>query len=134
MCHQQAKRPIKRQSRYAILVGMLFIVLVFVLSACGSATFEDGTALAAQAANQSSNQASNQEAYLTSNQVAQQNTATGQSTYEVKVFFSKAPQSLNDPTAVFPVARVSTTIAVGSFAVQLLIAGPTLGEREIGYF
>ncbi len=55
--------------------------------------------------------------------------------YPIKVFFSKSPESLNtNPSAVYPVDRVSPTIAVGTFSLQLLIAGPTLSERNAGYF
>jgi len=53
--------------------------------------------------------------------------------YPVKVFFSKYPDSLND-NAVYPVNRVSPTIAVATFSIQLLIAGPTLSEQQAGYF
>ncbi|GAC1645168.1 MAG: hypothetical protein NVS4B12_10980 [Ktedonobacteraceae bacterium] len=53
----------------------------------------------------------------------------------IKVFFSKYPDSVNKNFAVvFPVNRSSSTVAVGTFAVQLLIAGPTLDERHVGYF
>lgn len=55
--------------------------------------------------------------------------------YPVKVFFSRFPASVNtNPSAVYPVDRVSPTIAVGTFAIQLLIAGPTLSEQQAGYF
>ncbi len=55
--------------------------------------------------------------------------------YPVKVFFSRFPESVNTNfSAVFPVDRISPTIAVGTFAIQLLIAGPTLSEQQAGYF
>lgn len=55
--------------------------------------------------------------------------------YPIKVFFSKAPQSLNTNfTAIYPVDRISPTPAVGNFAIQLLIAGPTPSEQQAGYF
>jgi hypothetical protein len=54
--------------------------------------------------------------------------------YAVKVYFSKFPESLSNPGAVFPVERSSPTLAVATFATQLLIAGPTLQERSDGYF
>ena len=55
--------------------------------------------------------------------------------YPIKVFFSKYPVSVStDSSAVFPVDRTSPTIAVGTFAMQLLIAGPTLSERQAGFF
>jgi hypothetical protein len=55
--------------------------------------------------------------------------------YPIKVFFSRYPESVStDVTAVYAVDRVSPTSAVGTFALQLLIAGPTLSEQQAGYF
>lgn len=55
--------------------------------------------------------------------------------YPIKVFFSKFPESVSTNfSAVYAVDRTSPTIAVGTFAIQLLIAGPTLSERQAGYF
>ena len=62
-------------------------------------------------------------------------TAATTTDYPVKVYFSKSPTSLDtDFTAVFPVERVSPTLAVGTFSIQLLIAGPTPEEQKAGYF
>ena len=52
----------------------------------------------------------------------------------VSVYFSKRPDSLNDPTAVFPVQRTTSSSDVGTFAIQQLIAGPTAAEAAQGYF
>ena len=55
--------------------------------------------------------------------------------YPVKVFFSRFPESVSaDFSTVYPVDRISPTIAVGTFSLQLLIAGPTLSEQQAGYF
>src|SRR5579859_908142 len=55
--------------------------------------------------------------------------------YPVKVFFSRYPESVSGyPSAVYSVDRTSPTIAVGTFSLQLLIAGPTLTEQQAGYF
>lgn len=68
----------------------------------------------------------------TSMQTSTSSAATG---YPIKVFFSKAPDSLQTNfNAVFPVKRTSPTIAVATFSIQLLIAGPTLSEQQAGYF
>ena len=66
--------------------------------------------------------------------VPPQNTATpGPSNgYAVKVYFSKFSDT--NPNNVYPVDRVSPTSAVATFAIQLLIAGPTLAERSQGYY
>jgi hypothetical protein len=52
----------------------------------------------------------------------------------VLVYFSKNPESLNAPTAVFPVQQVAPNSAVATFAIQQLIAGPTSSEAAAGYF
>ena len=54
--------------------------------------------------------------------------------FAVKVYFSKHPQSDNDPSAVFAVARLSPDAGVGKFAVSQLLAGPTAAETQAGYF
>jgi hypothetical protein len=55
--------------------------------------------------------------------------------YPIKVFFSRYPVSVtSDPTAVYPVQRTSPTLSVGTFALQMLIAGPTPSERSAGLF
>ena len=66
--------------------------------------------------------------------IAHASTASLSASYPVKVFFSKSPESLNNGSAVYAVNRMSPTIAVGTYAIQLLIAGPTLSERQAGYF
>jgi hypothetical protein len=55
--------------------------------------------------------------------------------YPIKVFFSQYPESVSTNfSAVYPVDRMSPTIAVGTFSIQLLIAGPTISERNAGFF
>jgi hypothetical protein len=55
--------------------------------------------------------------------------------YPIKVYFSKSPESTQTNfRAVFPVDRVSPTLGVGTYSIQLLIAGPTPEERSAGYF
>src|SRR5258708_29488580 len=67
--------------------------------------------------------------------IAHASTASNSAEYPVKVFFSKFPQSVNTNfAAVYAVNRISPTIAVGTFAIQFLIAGPTLSEQQAGYF
>jgi hypothetical protein len=67
--------------------------------------------------------------------IVQASTAPTATSYPVKVYFSRWPESVStDFTTVYPVDRASPTIAVGTFALQLLIAGPTLSEQQAGYF
>ncbi len=58
----------------------------------------------------------------------------GGSGIEVKVFFSKHPETDSSVQAVFAVKRVSPTSGVATYAVQQLIAGPTAAEKGLGYF
>jgi hypothetical protein len=54
--------------------------------------------------------------------------------YPVKVYFPKRPRSY-DHYEVFPIQRLSpSTKAVATYALQLLIAGPTLEEQKAGYY
>ena len=61
-------------------------------------------------------------------------TSVPPNSFPIKVFFSRFPDSLNKFNAVFPVDRSSPSIAVATFSIQLLIAGPTLSERSAGLF
>src|SRR5947208_2419571 len=57
--------------------------------------------------------------------------------YPIKVYFPKKPETFSYGKLfgeVFPVERVSPTKAVATYALQLLIAGPTLEELEKGYY
>jgi anti-sigma factor RsiW len=54
--------------------------------------------------------------------------------YPVQVYFSKHPESDNDPTLVFAVTRSSPTIGVATYAMEQLIAGPTPVEQGQGYY
>lgn len=124
-----------RSRRLSLLVIMSACsMFALLLSACsGNALSGTGTAPVVQASTSIatlSTTAANAAA-TTSNA----STATTATNYAVKVFFSKYPDSVNtDSSAVYPVNRVSPTIEVGTFALQLLIAGPTLSEQKAGYF
>ncbi|HLZ22271.1 MAG TPA: hypothetical protein VKQ30_09130 [Ktedonobacterales bacterium] len=54
--------------------------------------------------------------------------------YPVKVYFSKHPDSDNDPAKVYMAERVSPTLGVATYAIQQLIAGPTAGEQSAGLY
>lgn len=55
-------------------------------------------------------------------------------TYPVKVYFSKTPNSYDDPTKTYPVDRKSPDLGVAKYAIKQLLAGPTTAELELGYF
>jgi hypothetical protein len=59
---------------------------------------------------------------------------TTPTSYPVKVYFSKHPDSDSSPSAVFPVNRLSPTLSVATYAVNQLIAGPTSAEATAGYY
>lgn len=59
---------------------------------------------------------------------------TAPATYPGKVFFSKHPESDDNPALTFPVSRVSPDIGVGTYAIEQLIVGPTASEAAAGYF
>src|SRR6266446_8552801 len=94
----------------SLVVVSLLVIAAFVLG--GRSLVPSATAASITYASASSNSAS----------------------YPIKVFFSRSPESLNDPSAVSAVDRTSPTIAVATFSIQLLIAGPTLSEQRAGYF
>lgn len=54
--------------------------------------------------------------------------------YAVDVYFSKHPDSDNDPTKTFPVKRTAPTLAVAAYAISQLIAGPTSDEAALGLY
>ena len=54
--------------------------------------------------------------------------------YAVNVYFSKHPDSDNDPTKTFPVKRIAPTLAVATYAISQLIAGPTSDEAALGLY
>lgn len=62
-------------------------------------------------------------------------TPTEQSTtYPVSVYFSKHPDSDDDPGKTFAVGRTSPDLGVARFSVVELLKGPSASERSQGYF
>lgn len=109
---------------------MVTLVALLALSACSTTTGENGSPTATTT--QATPTATTQPTDATTPQATA--TETSIPGYKITVYFSKFPESLQDYTAVFPVERISPTIAVATFSIQLLIAGPTLSERSAGYF
>lgn len=99
-----------------MLAASLFVVLLVLLSACQGNTLTPLTASLSAGTVQAA-------------QISSANTG-----YQVKVYFSKFPDSTANFASVFPVNRTSPTLQVATFSVQLLIAGPTPDERSNGYF
>ena len=55
-------------------------------------------------------------------------------TYPVSVYFSKHPDSDDDPSKTFPVSRTSPDLGVAKFSITELLKGPTTDEQSKGYF
>ncbi|HJT55473.1 MAG TPA: hypothetical protein VJ761_03180, partial [Ktedonobacteraceae bacterium] len=113
--HSALTLSLRRQGFKGLLLAATLLLFAFVVGACsGNALSVAGVSQVAHASSSSSSASS--------------------AGYPIKVFFSKSPDSLNNFNAVFPVARTSPTIAVATYSIQLLIAGPTLSERQAGLF
>jgi hypothetical protein len=111
---------------------LALLVVMFALSACGANTGGNTSPTATTAQATTTIQATAQPTPATTPQAtATETTVAG---YLIKVYFSKFPDSLQEYTAVYAVNRVSPTLAIATFSIQLLIAGPTLEERNAGYF
>lgn len=65
---------------------------------------------------------------------SQKDTPVQPQTYPVNVYFSKHPESDDDPSKTFAVARVSPDLSVAKFAVTELLKGPTTQEQTQNYF
>lgn len=52
----------------------------------------------------------------------------------LNVYFSKHPESDDNPTRVFPVERTSPDSGVASYVIEQLLIGPTDAEEAAGYF
>lgn len=61
-------------------------------------------------------------------------TPTAPAPHQLSVFFSKHPESDNDPSAIFAVSRSTTDSSVGTFVINELLKGPTPAEASAGYF
>ena len=120
------------------LISTLFLVFTLLLSACEASTGATPTPTTTGASTPPVTSTPQQTVTsgpgITATTALSSSTATPASGYPIKVYFSKFPNSLKDFTVVFPVNRSSPTIAVATFSIQLLIAGPTLSERNTGYF
>lgn len=124
-----AQPGVKQPRRFFGIAGMFAVVmLMLLLAAC---TIPAQSSTSTPAANQTNSVAVT--AVTEQDERAGQTAGTnGAQSYLIKVYFSRfdAP----DVSAVFAVNRFSPTLAVATFAVQSLIAGPTLAERDAGYY
>jgi hypothetical protein len=63
-----------------------------------------------------------------------QNQKTTPATYPVSVYFSKHPDSDDDPGKTFAVKRTSPDIGVAKYAIAEILKGPNANEISEGYF
>lgn len=59
--------------------------------------------------------------------------STTPQSYVVNVYFSRSPESDDDPSKVFPLQRTSTDLGVAAFAIKELLKGPTEAEKSQKY-
>ena len=122
------------RSRSVVIITILLIALA-VLGVWGYFWFQDRNTPTS-----GSGQQTNTNTSQTTPSGAQQGPQNGKpgtqpsSPYSVFVFFSKRPQSDDDPSRVFPVRRTSPDLGVGTYAITQLLAGPTESESSAGYF
>ncbi len=116
------------QWRGGITVAPLLILLALVLNACSTTTSPEVSASAPASA---AVRSITPRIATNSQSATDAHTATS---YSIKVYFSRLPQSNNNFNAVFPLNRLSLTGSVGTSAIQQLIAGPTASEGAQGYF
>lgn len=120
------------------IAGAVLLLFVLALPACGSG--QANTSTTTSSASTPTSTVSDPQQTVTSGPEATTtavhpaSTVTSSDDYPIKVYFSRFPDSLNNFNAVYPVNRISPTVAVATFSIQLLIAGPTISERSAGYF
>ncbi len=119
--------------RFARL-GMALALTVFILAACGGSASTSPTPTATTTAVPLATATTVFEPPATTVPPLPLTTKPTVTGYPIKVYFSKFPESTANFTAVFPVERVSPSLAVGTWAIQMLIAGPTPTEWNTGYF
>jgi hypothetical protein len=98
------------------LVGLALIAGTLALAACGTTSADSS--------------ANTPTASAPTATTAVTPTTSGLTGYPIKVYFSNNPGTMS----VTPVNRVSPTIQVGTYSIQMLIAGPTPEERAQGLF
>ena len=135
MTHSHSSRLVTLSNA---IIGTLLLLIFLALSACGSGSTGTPTPTATSSPatpTSAPQQTDTATPGITTTAVSPATTATSLEGHMIQVYFSKFQVSLNNYNAVFPVNRFSPTlITMATFAIQLLIAGPTLAERSEGYF
>lgn len=111
--------------RFLLAVGIFLFLLLFVAGGWYVATRQN---TAEQVASTPSSAATSAPS------VSETKPADALPVYDVRVHFSKHPESDDDPAQTFPLDRTARDSGVASFAIQELLKGPTPAETTRGYF
>lgn len=109
--------------RFLLAVGIFLFLLLFVAGGWYMATRQSPA-----------KQVATTPSTTTAPSVSETKPADAPPIYDVKVHFSKHPESDDDPTQTFPVDRTARDSGVATFAMQELLKGPTPAETTRGYF
>lgn len=120
------KKPSKQSTLrkplfYTVLIALLTIALVVVWCIFHTPTVSSPTQ---PASSQSSSTA----------QPTQPTPPPETTNRSVSIFFSRHPESDDDPGRTFAVPRTAPNNDVINFAISELLQGPSVGERDDGYF
>lgn len=112
------------KTRYLILTILIALVLI-TGGILGYRFYKDNQTKPSPASNTQQEQApQNPDTSKTSNTQS----------YPVSIYFSKRPDSDNDPSKVFPVSRNSPDLGTGKYSITELLKGPSKQEQAEGYF
>jgi hypothetical protein len=117
------------RDKTAIIVSVILVILVG-LGVAGYMYYSNNKQPSATTSTEQKKPTTTQPS-TTQNQPSQ---TTQPKTYSVSVYFSKRPESDDDPSKVFPVKRTAPDIGVGTFAITELLKGPNDNESANGYF
>jgi hypothetical protein len=125
------EQPKSKKSQKLLLIGVIALLLIIILGFLGWGVYDNqktapqpnyvGKKVATQSASPSAEKGTTEK---------DQNKKGA----PVKVYFSKKPDSDNDPSKVFAVSRTSPDAGVAKYSLNQLIAGPTASEKADGYY
>lgn len=113
---------------------ILIAIMALAIAAAGAAGYFYAKSTITQNNNPQSSQSNNQANNQQNNNGSQNKTTSDQQSVNMSVYFSKHPDSDDDPSKVFAVSRTSPDSGVGKYAIAQLLAGPTPTEQQAGYF
>jgi hypothetical protein len=127
--HREPREPGRRGGSWKAAIAPLILLLALLVAACGPSGQPQPAPPSQQATPTPTAKAT-----ATPKPAPPAPTATPKPGYPIKVYFSKHPESDNDPTRVFAVSRISPDLGVATYGVKQIIAGPTAAEKAQGYY